>query len=106
MRIGVAAGLVGLVCCVGPTVLALLGVLSAGTDYLWANDLYAGYGWLFRGAGLLLLAALAGWSLRRRGQCRLAGARRAQIDLAVALVVAFGTYAALYAATTWLGTFA
>lgn len=67
--------------------------------------LVRGYGWLFRVAGLLLLAALARWSLRRRGQCSFAGARRARRDLALALVVAFRTYA-LYAAATWLGTFA
>jgi hypothetical protein len=104
--IGVAAGVTALLCCVGPTVLAMLGVVSAGTAYVWANELYDGYAWLFRGAGLLLLAALVGWSLRRRDQCSLAGGRRVWRRLALALAIAVATYAGLYALTTWLGTFA
>lgn len=51
-------------CCVGPTVLALLGVISGATALVWATDLYDGYAWWFRGAGLLVLAALR-WQLRR-----------------------------------------
>ena len=39
-RIGLTGGLVGIACCVGPTMLALLGVVSAGTAFVWANDLY------------------------------------------------------------------
>lgn len=106
VRIAMAAGVTGLLCCVGPTVLALLGVVSAGTAYLWANDLYDGYAWLFRGAGLLLLSVLVWWSLRRRDQCSVAGARRVWRRLGLAVAVAVATYAALYALTTWLGTFA
>ncbi len=52
LRIGLTAGLAGMLCCVGPTVLALLGVISAGTAFVWANDLYDDYAWLFRLAGL------------------------------------------------------
>ena len=37
---GLLAGVTALLCCVGPTVLALLGVVSAGTAFVWANDLY------------------------------------------------------------------
>jgi hypothetical protein len=45
VRMGLLAGVTGLLCCVGPTVLALLGVVSAGTAFVWANDLYDGYAW-------------------------------------------------------------
>jgi hypothetical protein len=106
VRIGVAAGLAGLLCCVGPTLLALLGVVSAGTAYVWANTLYDGYAWWFRAATLILFVVLVWWSLRRRNQCSLAGARRVWRRLALALTVALATYVALYALTTWLGTFA
>jgi hypothetical protein len=106
VRIGLLAGLTGILCCVGPTVLAMLGVVSAGTAYVWATDLYDGYAWLFRAAGLLLLVGLIVWSLRRRNQCSIAGARRVWPRLLLAAGVAVGTYAALYALTTWLGTFA
>lgn len=39
-RIGITGGLVGILCCVGPTALALFGIVSAGTAFVWANDLY------------------------------------------------------------------
>lgn len=105
-RIGIVAGLTGILCCVGPTVLALLGVITAGTAFVWATDLYDGYAWWFRLGGLVVLTALVVWSLRRRNQCSLAGARRVWPRLAAALLIAVATYAALYAVTTWLGTFA
>jgi hypothetical protein len=106
IRIGLTAGAAGLLCCVSPTVLALLGVVSAATAFAWATDLYEGYAWWFRAGGLLLLAGLLVWSLRRRDQCSLSGVRRTWRRLVLALGVAVATYAALYAVTTWLGTFA
>jgi len=106
VRIGMVAGLTGILCCVGPTVLAALGVVSAGTAYVWANNLYDGYAWLFRAAGLALLAGLVAWSLKRRNQCSIAGARRVWPRLLLTFAIALGTYAVLYALTTWLGTFA
>ena len=117
VRIGMLAGLTGILCCVGPTVLAIVGVVGAGTAYAWANTLYDGYAWLFRLAGLLVarlhqarqqvvLGGLVAWSLKRRNQCSLTGARRVWPKLTMSLGVAVLTYAALYALTTWLGTFA
>lgn len=105
-RIGVTGGLVGILCCVGPAVLALLGVVSAGTAFVWATDLYGDYGWWFRLAGLAVLAGLVWFSLRRRNQCSIAGVRRLRWRLLGVLAIAAATYAALYAVTTWLGTFA
>ena len=105
-RIGMAGGLTAILCCVGPTVLALLGVVSAGTAFIWATDLYDGYAWWFRLAGLIVLAGLVYVSLRRRNQCSLAGVRSLRRRLFAVLAVAVGTYAALYAVTTWLGTLA
>jgi len=105
-RIGIAGGLTAILCCVGPTVLALLGVVSAGTAFVWATDLYDGYAWWFRLAGLLMLAVLVYVSLRRRNHCSIAGVRSLRKRLLAVLGVAVGTYAVLYAATTWLGTLA
>lgn len=104
VRIGFLAGLTGILCCVGPTVLALLGVVSAGTAFVWATDLYDGYAWWFRAGGLAVMVGLIIWVLRRRGQCSLAGAKQMWPRLLGTLVVAAVTYAALYALTTWLGT--
>lgn len=105
-RIGLAGGLVGILCCVGPTLLALFGLVSAGTAFVWATDLYDGYAWWFRLGGAAVLAALVWASLRRRNQCSVAGIRRWRWRLLAVLGVAVATYAGLYALTTWLGTFA
>lgn len=103
---GLVGGLVGMLCCVGPTALALLGVIGAGTAFAWATGLYDHYAWWFRLGGLAVLAGLVWWSLRRHGQCDLTGLRRWKWRLAGTLGIAAGTYALLYAVTTWLGTLA
>jgi len=105
-KIGLTGGLVGILCCVGPTMLALLGVVSAGTAFVWATDLYDGYAWWFRLAGLLVLVGLVWVALRRRQSCSVAGLRRVRWRLLAVLGIASFTYVALYGLTTWLGTFA
>jgi hypothetical protein len=105
-RIGITGGLVGILCCVGPTVLALFGIVSAGTAFVWANDLYDSYAWWFRLGGLVVLVTLTWVALRRRNQCSIAGVRKLRWRLLGVLAIAMGTYLALYGLTTWLGTFA
>jgi hypothetical protein len=95
-----------MLCCLGPTVLAVVGVVSGATAYTWAYDLYGGYTWWFRLAGLIVAAVLIGWALRRRNACTLGGVRAARSKIVVALAVAVLTYAAIYGLTTWAGTFA
>ena len=60
-RVGITGGLVGILCYVGPTVLALFGVISGATALAWGTDLYDGYASWFCGAGLLVLAGLVWW---------------------------------------------
>ena len=103
MRIGVIAGAAGMLCCVGPTVLALFGLVGAATAYGWATRLYDGYAWWFRLGGLVVLAGLAVWALRRRRACSVAGMRSRWRGLAIAAIVAVVTYGVLYAVTTALG---
>jgi hypothetical protein len=105
-RIGITGGVVGILCCVGPTVLGLFGIISAATAFAWANNLYDNYAWWFRLGGLAVLAALIWISLRRRRQCSIDGIRRRRKRLLAVLAIAAGTYGVLYAVTTWLGTFA
>lgn len=93
-----------MLCCVGPTMLALFGVVSAGTAFAWATDLYSGYAWWFRLGALVLMGCLVWLGLRRRRQCTLSGLRGVRRQLLTVLAVAVGTYATLYAITTWLGT--
>jgi hypothetical protein len=105
-RIGVIGGVVGILCCVGPAVLALLGIVSATTAFLWATDLYDSYAWWFRLGGLLVLTVLVWIALRRRRICTLAGIRKLRRRLLGVLGVAVATYVVLYVLTTWLGTLA
>ncbi|GAB7146704.1 hypothetical protein [Mycobacterium riyadhense] len=105
-RIGIAGGLVGMLCCVGPTILALLGIVSAATAFAWADDLYDNYAWWFRVGGLAVLAVLVWMALRQRNQCSLNAIRRLRWRLITLLIIAVGTYGVLYTVTTWLGTFA
>ncbi|MDQ2791487.1 MAG: hypothetical protein M3Y73_17985 [Actinomycetota bacterium] len=105
-RMGLTGGVVGVLCCVGPTVLALLGIVSAGTAFAWATTLYDNDGWWFRLGGLAVLALLVWVSLRRRDQCSVAGVRRWRWRLLGVLGIAVATYIALYALTTWLGSLA
>src|SRR5258708_601985 len=105
-RIGISGGLVGILCCVGPTVLALFGVIGAGTAYAWAEEAYGGYAWWFWLGGLALMAVLVYVSLRRRRMCSIAGVRGVRRRLLAMLGIAVGTYAILYLVTTWLGDFA
>jgi hypothetical protein len=64
-RIGITGGVAGILCCVGPTILALFGIVSAATAFAWANNLYDNYAWWFRLGGLAVLAGLIWFSLRR-----------------------------------------
>ncbi|MCV6986929.1 hypothetical protein H7H78_16365 [Mycobacterium shinjukuense] len=105
-RIGITGGVVGMLCCVGPTILALLGIVTAATAFAWANDLYDNYAWWFRAGGLAVLALLVWMVLRRRNQCSINAIRRLRWRLVTVLAIAVGTYGVLYAVTTWLGTFA
>lgn len=103
IRIGIAGGVAAIMCCVGPTVLAIFGIVSAATAFTWATDLYDNYTWWFRIAGLALMAILLIASLRKRNSCSMSGVRSNRNKLLVALGVAIATYVALYALTTWLG---
>lgn len=105
-RIGVTGGVVGMLCCAGPTVLAVFGIISATTAFAWANELYDNYAWWFRLGGLAVLALLVWIALRRRDQCNLGTIRRIRWRLAMMLAISVATYGVLYALTTWLGTFA
>lgn len=103
---GVLAGLLGIGCCIGPTMLALVGALSVAAAIDLGQVLYTAYGWYFRGAALLFATVMAVRALRARHACSLGGARK-QWRLVTTLIVAMAvTYAALYGLTTWLARIA
>lgn len=106
LRIGVASGVVAILCCAGPAALALVGVISGASAYAVATDLYANWAWGFRLAGITVAAGLVWWALRRRNACNMHGLRRSWRNLVVLAAAGVMTYAGLYALTTWLGTLA
>ncbi len=102
--IGVAAGFVGISCCVSPVVLYLLGLASASEALSLGTRLYGDYAWYFRAAGIAVGGLAFTLYLRRRGQCDVKGAREQWRTIAGAAAFGGLTYAALYGFTTWLGS--
>ena len=99
---GIAAGLIAIGCCAGPTAAALLGIISASSAISLANNLYGHWDWAFLLAGTLTAAAVMLRTRRRARSCSLAPGRHRRFVLIVA-VSGLASYGALYAATTALG---
>jgi NADH:ubiquinone oxidoreductase subunit 6 (subunit J) len=102
LRLGIVAGLAAISCCVGPTVLALLGLSSVSLAISLGNTLYYQYGWYFRAAALVLAAAGVVGLLRGRRSCTLRGARQQWRLLLTVVVTMAIVYTGLYLVTTWL----
>jgi len=104
LKIGALTGFLGILCCVGPVVLVLLGLASVSFAISLGDTLYYEHGWYFRGAALAAatLGVLA--ALRRRNACSLRGARgqwRLLLTVTLSMVV---VYAALYWLTSVLAS--
>jgi membrane protein implicated in regulation of membrane protease activity len=99
---GIAAGLIGIGCCAGPTVAALLGIISASTAISLADNLYGHWEWAFLVAGTLTVAAVVVMARRRARACPARPGQQRRFALLVA-VTAVVTYGVLYAVTTALG---
>lgn len=106
LKLGIVAGLAGISCCVGPTVLALLGLSSVSFAIGLGNTLYYQYGWYFKGGAVVLAVAGVVALLWRRRSCSLRGARAQWRLLATVLAAMVVVYAALYGLTAWLARWA
>ena len=102
LAIGVLSGLVGILCCVSPVVLVLVGLSSATAAISLGDTLYYEYGWYFRGAAMLFAGAAMYWQMHRKGYCRLDRPRSFVTPLAIIGGTAVAVYAALYWFTTYL----
>ena len=49
IKFGLLSGLAGIMCCVSPVVLVLLGIATAAEAVTLGDTLYYGYAWFFRG---------------------------------------------------------
>ena len=103
IKYGLLAGLAGIMCCVSPVVLVLLGIATAAEAVTLGDTLYYGYAWLFRACGLAVAATAVVLYLRRRRLCTVAGARRSWRLLTVLAVAGVGTYIGLFWFTKYLG---
>lgn len=69
-------------CCLTPIVIVLFGLGSVSLAASLANTLYGTYKWVFRVAGLALLALSLIWYLRReKGICTLDEAKRRRNEI-------------------------
>jgi hypothetical protein len=100
--LGAFAGLVGITCCLGPTVLAVLGLTSVSFAISLGNTLYYTYGWYFRGAAILLATLGTLHLLNRRAACSLQGARQQWRLLATVLLAMMVVYVVFLALTAYL----
>lgn len=100
---GLLAGVVGIGCCVGPAVAALVGVTSAAVAIDVANDLYSTWGWAFKILGGISAAGAILLARRRVRTCNIGGRTSLVRYSLVVIGVGLLTYASLYATTTWLG---
>ena len=103
IKYGLLSGLAGIMCCVSPVVLVLLGIATAAEAVTLGDTLYYGYAWLFRAFGLAVAATAVVLYLRRRRMCTPAGARRSWRLLAALAVAAVATYIGLFWFTKYLG---
>ena len=100
---GLTSGLVAITCCVSPVVLALFGVVTATEAVSLGDTLYYGYGWYFRGAGLVVAAVAFTLYLRQRNSCSLRGARRHKGAALIMVLSGAAVYAGLFWFTKYLG---
>jgi hypothetical protein len=87
-------------------VLALVGVVGAGTAFVWATNLYDHDTWWFRLLGLAAMGLLVWVALRHRDTCSVAHLVRLRWRLLGLLAIGAATYGLLYWITTLLGTLA
>ena len=100
---GLTSGLAAITCCVSPVVFALVGIATAAEAVSLGNTLYYTYGWVFRGAGLLVAIVAVVLYLRGRNSCSLRGAYRYRRMLAFLVLSGAATYAGLFWFTKYLG---
>ena len=84
LKSGLGAGLLAVLCCVGPVILVLLGF--GGASVLFGLDQYKPY---FIAAGLLVLAGASWYAVRKRNRCCTTSNKLKDIQV-VALIFAVG----------------
>lgn len=93
--------LVGSLCCLSPIILVLFGLSTAVFAGSLADTLYGNYKWLFRIAGLLLLAVSIIFYLRKQKKiCTINEARKRRNEIINIILIAVST--AIISYIVWL----
>lgn len=104
--LGVAAGLIGIGCCIYPVALALFGIASATEAVALGNRLYGVWGWTFKLAGGAFAIAAVVLQLRWRGECSVRGAMRNRGFILRVGLLGLVAYWAVYGVTRALAAWA
>jgi len=103
--------IVASLCCLSPVVIVLAGLGSVAFASSLADTLYGDYKWLFRLAGLALLAVAIVIYLRRtRGICTIDDAKRRRNEVVNIVAITFaagiaGYFFFLYVVVHYIGVF-
>ena len=73
--------LIASLCCLSPVILVLLGLSTVTFAASLSDILYGSYRWVFRGVGLLLLAAALWYHFRKKGICTLDAAKKRRREI-------------------------
>lgn len=96
-------------CCLTPVIIVLFGLGSVSLAASLADTLYGEYKWVFRAAGLVLLALALVWYLRReKGICTIDEAKKRRNEILNITLVALtagvvGYFVFLYVVVEYVG---
>jgi hypothetical protein len=98
--VGLIAGVISSICCLGPIAFALLGFASLSSSLALAMDLTSAYKPVELAASVGFLGVTVVFQLRRKNQCSLSGLRRNLAYIVIPTTVLLVTYAVV---NYWLG---
>ena len=104
--LGAIAGTIGILCCVSPIVLVLLGLSTVSAAIALGNNLFTNYKIYFISASVLFLAVAITFYLKKKNQCSLSGVRKNLNMIIFTVFVAVLVYIFWYYFTTWLASLA
>ena len=103
IKIGVASGIISLLCCVSPIFLVLLGLSSITGAIALGNFMFDNYKTYFISASILFFVGATIFKLKRKNQCSVSGIRKNQNMIITSAIIFVITYIFLYYFTTMLG---
>jgi len=100
--IGFFAGAIGILCCISPVILVLLGLSTVTAAIAMGNNLFYNYKLYFIGASVIFLVIALALYLKQKKQCSISGVRKNLNLIILSVFIAILTYTFFYYFTTWL----